>query len=176
MTEANARADRPPRDRTPAKEVLESPLSAGWRPAVRERAVLVGVGRGVSEEDLDELAALADFAGADPIARVVQSRGEPDPATFIGKGKLEEVHRVVHSSGADAVILDRELSPGQLRSLEERLGVKVIDRTALILDIFALHALSREGKVQVELAQLNYLLPRLRGWGEAMSRLGGGIG
>ena len=79
-------------------------------------------------------------------------------------------------TGADAVILDQELTPGQLRSLEERLGVKVVDRTALILDIFALHARSREGKVQVELAQLNYLLPRLRGWGEAMSRLGGGIG
>ena len=83
---------------------------------------------------------------------------------------------MIHANRADAVILDQELSPGQLRSLEERLGVKVIDRTALILDIFALHARSREGKVQVELAQLNYLLPRLRGWGEAMSRLGGGIG
>ena len=82
----------------------------------------------------------------------------------------------MHRSGADSVILDQELTPGQLRSLEERLGVKVIDRTALILDIFALHARSREGKAQVELAQLNYLLPRLRGWGEAMSRAGGGIG
>jgi GTP-binding protein HflX len=155
---------------------LESPLSATWRPAVRERAVLVGVGPGVVEEDLDELAALADSAGADPVARLVQSRSEPDPATFVGKGKLEDLHATVHSNGAEAVILDHELTPGQLRSLEERLGVKVIDRTALILDIFALHARSREGKAQVELAQLNYLLPRLRGWGEAMSRLGGGIG
>jgi GTP-binding protein HflX len=86
------------------------------------------------------------------------------------------VHAAVHRSGADSVILDQELTPGQLRSLEERLGVKVIDRTALILDIFALHARSREGKAQVELAQLNYLLPRLRGWGEAMSRAGGGVG
>src|SRR5207249_5015887 len=95
---------------------------------------------------------------------------------FVGKGKLEEIHRAVHSTGADAVILDDELTPGQLRNLEGRLGTKVIDRTALILDIFALHARSGEGKAQVELAQLNYLLPRLRGWGEAMSRLGGGIG
>jgi GTPase len=165
------------RDRGPGERaVLESPLSATWRPSVRERAVLVGVGPGLTEDDLDELAALADSAGAEPVARIVQSRPEPDPATYVGKGKLEELHRVVHGNGAAAVILDRELSPGQLRSLEERVGVKVIDRTALILDIFALHARSREGKAQVELAQLNYLLPRLRGWGEAMSRLGGGIG
>ncbi len=156
--------------------MLESPLSATWRPAVREKAVLVGVGPGIDEGDLDELEALADSAGAESVSRVVQSRQEPDPATYIGRGKLEEVHDEVHRSGADSVILDQELSPGQLRSLEERLGVKVIDRTALILDIFALHARSREGKAQVELAQLNYLLPRLRGWGEAMSRAGGGIG
>jgi GTPase len=156
--------------------MLESPLSATWTPRVRETAVLVGVGRGIEESDLDELAALADSAGADPVARVVQTRSDPDAATFVGKGKLEEIHRTVHSSGAQVVILDDELSPGQLRNLEDRLGTKVIDRTALILDIFALHARSREGKAQVELAQLNYLLPRLRGWGEAMSRLGGGIG
>jgi GTP-binding protein HflX len=168
-------SDRP-RGRTGDRAVLESPLSATWRQAVRERAVLVGIGRGMTEDDLDELAALADSAGADAVARVVQNRAGPDPASFVGKGKLEELHRTVHGMSAGAVILDRELSPGQLRSLEERLGVKVIDRTALILDIFALHARSREGKAQVELAQLNYLLPRLRGWGEAMSRLGGGIG
>ncbi len=156
--------------------MLESPLSATWRPAVREKAVLVGVGAGIDESDLDELEALADSAGAEAVARVVQSRQEPDPATYIGRGKLDEVHGHVHRGRADSVILDQELTPGQLRSLEERLGVKVIDRTALILDIFALHARSREGKAQVELAQLNYLLPRLRGWGEAMSRAGGGIG
>ncbi|HEV8621597.1 MAG TPA: GTPase HflX [Actinomycetota bacterium] len=156
--------------------VLESPLSATWTPRVRERAVLVGVGRGIDWSDLDELAALADSAGAEPVSRIVQTRSDPDPATFVGKGKLEEIHRTVYSTGADAVILDDELTPGQLRNLEGRLGTKVIDRTALILDIFALHARSREGKAQVELAQLNYLLPRLRGWGEAMSRLGGGIG
>ena len=155
---------------------LESPLAATWRPRVPEKAVLVGIGHGIDESDLDELAALADSAGATTVARVVQTRQEPNPATFIGKGKLEDVHRAVHGTGAQAVILDDELSPGQLRNLEERLKVKVIDRTALILDIFALHARSREGKAQVELAQLNYLLPRLRGWGEAMSRLGAGIG
>jgi GTPase len=154
----------------------ESPLSATWRPRVFERAVLVGVGPGIAEEDLDELAALADSAGAEPVARVVQSRAEPDPGTFVGKGKIEEIHRTVHRRGAELVIVDDELNPGHLRALEERLKVKVIDRTALILDIFALHARSREGKAQVELAQLNYLLPRLRGWGEAMSRMGGGVG
>jgi GTP-binding protein HflX len=156
--------------------MLESPLSATWTPRVRERAVLVGVGRGIDESDLDELAALADSAGAESIARVVQTRGDPDPSTFVGKGKLAQIHDAVHRARADVVILDRELTPGQLRNLEEHLGVKVIDRTALILDIFALHARSREGKAQVELAQLNYLLPRLRGWGEALSRAGGGIG
>jgi GTP-binding protein HflX len=155
---------------------LESPLAATWRPRVPEKAVLVGVGRGIEESDLDELAALADSAGAEPVARILQTRQDPNPTTFVGKGKLEEVQREVNRTGAGAVILDDELSPGQLRNLEERLKVKVVDRTALILDIFALHARSREGKAQVELAQLNYLLPRLRGWGEAMSRLGGGIG
>lgn len=159
-----------------APTTLESPLAATWRPRVPEKAVLVGVGPGVEESDLDELAALADSAGAEVVARVVQSRQDPDPATYVGKGKLEEIHRTLHETGAEAVILDAELTPGQLRNLEARLKVKVIDRTALILDIFALHARSREGKAQVELAQLNYLLPRLRGWGEAMSRLGGGIG
>jgi GTP-binding protein HflX len=172
--------ERPRRARTQERgtdrAILESPLSATWQPAIRERAVLVGVGPGITDDDLDELAALAESAGADAVSRIVQSRREPDPSTFIGRGKLDELHRTVHTLDAESVILDRELTPGQLRSLEERLGVKVIDRTALILDIFALHARSREGKAQVELAQLNYLLPRLRGWGEAMSRLGGGIG
>jgi GTP-binding protein HflX len=178
VNDERGRADgRTDRTSAPAgRTTLESPLSATWRPRVRERAVLVGVGPGIVEGDLDELAALADSAGAEAVARVVQPRSEPDPATFVGKGKVRQIHDRVHRSGAEAVIFDDELSPGQLRSLEEQLGVKVIDRTALILDIFALHARSREGKAQVELAQLNYLLPRLRGWGEAMSRLGGGIG
>jgi len=160
----------------PERLSSESPLSERWRPRVQERAVLVGLGIRGDGEPLDELAALARAAGADPVGRVVQARATPDPATFVGRGKVEEIHDLVHSTGADAVILDDELSPGQLRNLEGRLQVKVLDRTALILDIFALHARSGEGKAQVELAQLNYLLPRLRGWGEAMSRLGGGIG
>ncbi|HEX6131076.1 MAG TPA: GTPase HflX [Actinomycetota bacterium] len=164
------------RRRSVDERVLESPLAATWRPVVREKAVLVGVGPGIAEDDLDELAALADSAGAEAVGRVVQSRKEPDPQTWIGKGKVEELHRVLKATGAKLVILDEELTPGHLRSLEARLKVKVIDRTALILDIFALHARSREGKAQVELAQLNYLLPRLRGWGESMSRAGGGIG
>ena len=154
----------------------ESPLSATWRPPVREPAILVGVIRHGDEDALDELGALADTAGAEVVGRLVQGRDAPDPATFLGRGKLGELHGMVHSAGAGLVVFDDELSPAQLRNVEERLGVKVVDRTALILDIFALHARSREGKSQVELAQLNYLLPRLRGWGEAMSRLGGGIG
>jgi GTPase len=158
------------------RTITESPLSATWRPAVFEPAVLVGVDRTGDEASLDELAALADTAGAEVVGRVVQGRDAPDPSTFIGKGKLGELHDTVHATDARLVVFDDELTPAQLRTLEERLGVKVVDRTALILDIFALHARSREGKSQVELAQLNYLLPRLRGWGEAMSRLGGGIG
>jgi GTPase len=154
--------------------ISESPLSATWRPAVREPAVLVGIGD--DESDLDELAALADSAGAEVVGRLVQRRDRPDPTTFVGKGKLGELHGLVHSSGARLVAFDDELTPAQLRNVEQKLGVKVIDRTALILDIFALHARSREGKTQVELAQLNYLVPRLRGWGEAMSRQAGGIG
>src|SRR5437773_5149165 len=160
----------------PHRYASAPPLAATGRPAVRERAVLAGLVKGSDEESLQELAALARAAGAEPVGRVLQARSKPDPATFVGKGKVHEIHELVHATGADAVILDAELSAGQLRSLEERLRIKVLDRTALILDIFALHARSREGKAQVELAQLNYLLPRLRGWGEAMSRLGGGIG
>jgi GTPase len=156
--------------------ILESPIAATWRSIQHEKAILVGIGPGIREDDLDELAALADSAGAEPIGRIIQSRSEPDPQYWIGKGKVEELHRLVHSIGAELVIFDEELTPGHLRSLEGRLKVKVLDRTALILDIFALHANTREGKAQVELAQLSYLLPRLRGWGEAMSRLGGGIG
>jgi GTP-binding protein HflX len=110
----------------------------------------------------------------------MQRRDRPDPATFLGKGKADEVRSVVRATGADTVIVDEELSPGQLRNLEELCGCKVIDRTALIIDIFAQHAHSAEGKLQVELAQLTYLLPRLRGWGESMSRMGksgiGGLG
>ena len=160
----------------PADLIVESPIAATWRSVAHERAVLVGVGPGMREDDLDELAALAGSAGAEPVARLVQSRAAPDPQFWIGKGKVTDLHELVHGAGAELVIFDDELGPGPLRSLEARLKVKVLDRTALILDIFALHANSKEGKAQVELAQLNYLLPRLRGWGEAMSLLGGGIG
>jgi GTPase len=158
------------------RRVSESPLSAVWRPAVLEPAVLAGIDPRGDEASLDELAALADTAGAEVVGRLVQRRDEPDPTTFIGRGKLDELHAMIHTAGARLVVFDDELTPAQLRNLEERLKVKVVDRTALILDIFALHAASSEGKAQVELAQLNYLLPRLRGWGEAMSRMGGGIG
>jgi GTP-binding protein HflX len=166
-------SDRRRRER---RSVTESPLSGRWRPAYRERAILAGWNRGGDEAAFDELAALAHTAGAEVVGRVVQKRTEPDPSTFLGRGKLDELHGMVHGLDAGLVVFDDELTPGQLRNVEERLGVKVVDRTALILDIFAQHARSREGKAQVELAQLNYLLPRLRGWGEAMSRLGGGIG
>jgi GTPase len=145
-----------------------------------ERVVLVGVWtEGTvtdAENSLTELAALAETAGSQVLEGVIQRRGRPDPATYIGRGKVDELGSVVESSGADTVICDGELSPSQLRNLEQRTKVKVIDRTALILDIFAQHAKSKEGKAQVELAQLEYLLPRLRGWGEALSRQTGGSG
>jgi GTP-binding protein HflX len=143
-----------------------------------ERVVLVGVWtEGTSEQanaSMVELARLAETAGSTVLDGLVQRRSSPDPATFIGSGKVEELKLAVQQAEADTVICDGELSPGQLRQLEERLKVKVIDRTALILDIFAQHARSRDGKAQVELAQLSYLLPRLRGWGEALSRQVGG--
>ncbi len=143
-----------------------------------ERVVLVGVWTsGTSEQanaSLHELARLAETAGSEVLDGLVQRRSQPDPATFIGSGKVDELRGAVQATGADTVICDGELSPGQLRQLEEKLKVKVIDRTALILDIFAQHARSRDGKAQVELAQLSYLLPRLRGWGEALSRQVGG--
>lgn len=129
---------------------------------------------------LAELARLTDTAGAEVVGTLTQRKDKPDPATFLGSGKAEEVRDMVRAMNADTVVVDEELSPGQLRSLEEICGCKVIDRTALIIDIFAQHAHSKEGKLQVELAQLNYLLPRLRGWGESMSRMGntgvGGLG
>jgi GTPase len=143
-----------------------------------ERVVLVGVWTEGSAEQarasLEELARLAETAGSQVLDGLVQRRPRPDPATYIGSGKVDELRTAVQASGADTVIADGELSPGQLRQLEDKLKVKVVDRTALILDIFAQHARSRDGKAQVELAQLSYLLPRLRGWGEALSRQVGG--
>ncbi|MEV4532354.1 GTPase HflX [Asanoa sp. NPDC049518] len=145
-----------------------------------ERVVLVGVWTEGSVTDADnsliELAALAETAGSQVLEGLIQRRGRPDPATFVGRGKVDELRAVVTSTGADTVICDGELSPSQLRNLEQRVKVKVVDRTALILDIFAQHAKSKEGKAQVELAQLEYLLPRLRGWGETLSRQTGGSG
>jgi GTP-binding protein HflX len=127
-----------------------------------------------AENSLRELAALAETAGSTVLDGLIQRRQNPDPATFLGKGKAAELRDIVAAEGADTVICDGELAPGQRRALEDVVKVKVIDRTALILDIFAQHAKSREGKAQVELAQLQYLLPRLRGWGESMSRQAGG--
>ena len=143
-----------------------------------ERVVLVGVWTGGTladaESSLTELARLAETAGSEVLDGLIQRRDKPDPATYIGSGKAKELRDIVHQHGADTVICDGELQPGQLRQLEAVTKVKVVDRTALILDIFAQHARSREGKAQVELAQMQYLLPRLRGWGESLSRQVGG--
>jgi GTP-binding protein HflX len=143
-----------------------------------ERVVLIGVWTegtvGEAENSLVELALLAETAGALVLEGLIQRRDRPDPATYVGSGKARELRDMVVAEGADTVICDGELTPGQLRQLEDVVKVKVIDRTALILDIFAQHARSREGKSQVELAQLSYLLPRLRGWGDSLSRQAGG--
>lgn len=144
-----------------------------------ERAVIVGLQLpGVTDAEmsasLDELKALLDTAGAEVVERIVQKRDAPDAATFIGSGKVGELADLVASLGADAVVFDDDLAPAQQRTLEERIRQKVLDRTIVILDIFAQHATSREGKAQVELAQLGYMLPRLRGWGDALSRQAGG--
>jgi len=151
-----------------------------YRQVRLERVVLVGVWTqgdfAGAERAMRELALLAQTAGSVVLDALVQRRQRPDPATYIGSGKADELQARVLAAGADTVICDGELSAGQLRSLEEIVGVKVVDRTWLILDIFAQHARTREGKTQVSLAQLSYLLPRLRGWGESMSRTGGGIG
>jgi GTP-binding protein HflX len=128
------------------------------------------------EESLDELTTLAESAGAVVVDRVVQARASIDPATLLGSGKVDEIRSRISAEHIDTVIFDHELSPTQLRNLERRLESKTLDRTQLILDIFARRARTREGQLQVELAQLNYLLPRLAGRGTQMSRLGGGIG
>ncbi|MFG2078445.1 GTP-binding protein HflX [Nonomuraea maritima] len=157
---------------------LEDITEVEYRKLRLERVVLVGVWTTGTAEDADnsllELKLLAETAGSQVLDGLVQRRQRPDPATYIGSGKALEVRDIVEASGADTVICDGELTPGQLRQLEEIVKVKVIDRTALILDIFAQHAKSREGKAQVELAQLQYLLPRLRGWGGNLSRQVGG--
>ena len=157
---------------------LEDVTEVEYRQLRLERVVLAGLwteGTAAdAENSLRELAALAETAGSEVLDGMIQRRLKPDPGTFLGSGKAQELKDVVMATGADTVIVDSELSPSQRRGLEDIVKVKVIDRTALILDIFAQHAKSREGKAQVELAQLEYLLPRLRGWGESMSRQAGG--
>src|SRR3954470_5932932 len=150
-------------------------------PLRRERAALVGLFKDSPrhfdpEHALEELAGLADAANADVVLRVQQERAKPDPSTFLGKGKVEMLAAAAAEQRVDIVIFDNELSPAQLRNLEDAIGCLVVDRTQLILDIFARRARTREGKLQVELAQLKYMMPRLVGSSEALSRLGGGIG
>jgi GTPase len=157
---------------------LQDITDVEYRKLRLEKVVLIGVwGSGTltdAENGLRELAALAETAGAEVLDGLLQRRAYPDPATFFGKGKAQELKELVAQLGADTVIANAELAPSQRRALEDAVKVKVVDRTAIILDIFAQHAKSREGKAQVELAQLEYLLPRLRGWGESMSRQAGG--
>ncbi len=157
---------------------LEDVTEVEYRQVRLERVVLAGVWTSGTVRDADrslaELALLAETAGSLVLDGVIQRRDSPDPATYLGSGKTQELRDIVVATGADTVICDGELTPGQLRKLEEILKVKVVDRTWLILDIFAQHARSREGKAQVSLAQMQYLLPRLRGWGESLSRQAGG--
>lgn len=157
---------------------LDDITEVEYRQVRLERVVLVGVWTGGSlgdaQRSLTELARLAETAGSVVCDGLIQRRERPDTATYIGAGKVMELRDVVEAAAADTVICDGELSPGQLRRLEELVRVKVVDRTWLILDIFAQHARSREGKAQVSLAQMQYLLPRLRGWGDSLSRQAGG--
>nr|WP_245993397.1 GTPase HflX [Xylanimonas allomyrinae] len=159
---------------------LEDVTEVEYRQLRLEKVVLVGLYSGgeaaaaEAEVSLRELAALAETAGSQVLDGLLQRRQKPDPGTYLGSGKAAELADVVRAVGADTVVADTELAPSQRRALEDIVKVKVVDRTALILDIFAQHAKSREGKAQVELAQLEYLLPRLRGWGESMSRQAGG--
>ncbi|WP_419998406.1 GTPase HflX [Streptomyces boninensis] len=159
---------------------LEDVTEVEYRQLRLERVVLVGVWTSGTARDaensLAELAALAETAGSQILDGVIQRRDKPDPATYIGSGKAQELRDIVLETGADTVVCDGELSPGQLIHLEDVVKVKVVDRTALILDIFAQHAKSREGKAQVALAQMQYMLPRLRGWGQSLSRQMGGGG
>ncbi len=159
---------------------LQDVTEVEYRQVRLERVVLAGVWTDGTVQDaersLRELALLAETAGSVVLEGVIQRRTSPDPATYLGSGKARELRDIVVATGADTVICDGELTPGQLRQLEEVVKVKVVDRTWLILDIFAQHARSREGKAQVSLAQMQYLLPRLRGWGESLSRQGGGAG
>ena len=186
MPEADARIEEQLSDREALRRVpglsteLEDIREVEYRQVRLEKVVLVGVWTHGSAQDaqrsLQELARLAQTAGSVVLEGVVQRRSVPDPATYVGSGKAKELRDIVRATGADTVICDGELTPGQLRKLEAVVQVKVVDRTWLILDIFAQHARSKEGKAQVALAQMEYMLPRLRGWGEALSQQGAGIG
>lgn len=189
MSDSFSLSDLEVADRAALKRVqslsteLEEITEVEYRKLRIERVVLVGVWTSGSwdeaERSLEELARLAETAGSVVLAGLIQRRDMPDNATFIGSGKALELKKVVADTKADTVIFDGELSPGQLRNLEDIVKVKVIDRTWLILDIFAQHAKSREGKAQVSLAQMQYMIPRLRGWGDALSRQaasGGSVG
>ncbi|WP_210602600.1 GTPase HflX [Brevibacterium oceani] len=156
---------------------LEDVTEVEYRQIRLERVVLAGIWnttQAEAENSIRELAALAETAGSEVLDALIQRRDKPDPGTYLGKGKAAELAEIVAAVGADTVIIDSELAPSQRRGLEDVIKIKVVDRVALILDIFAQHAKSREGKAQVELAQLEYLLPRLRGWGESLSRQAGG--
>lgn len=157
---------------------LEDVTEVEYRQLRLEKVVLIGVypqgNIDEGENSLRELAALCETAGAEVLDGVIQLRPTPDSATYLGRGKTQELRDMVANLGADTVVADTELAPSQRRALEDVVKVKVIDRTAVILDIFSQHAKSREGKAQVELAQMQYMLPRLRGWGESMSRQAGG--
>ena len=145
----------------------------------KERVILVGVqedGTPDIQASLQELRELARTAGAETVGQIVQNLEKMHPVTYIGKGKIDELKRLAEETDANGIICDDELTPAQMKNLEDRLDLKVMDRTILILDIFAAHASTREGKVQVELAQARYRMTRLAGFGQAMSRLGGGIG
>ena len=159
---------------------LQDVTEVEYRQLRLEKVVLIGVWTSgdfdETQRSLAELALLAETAGSQVLDVLVQRRDRPDPATYIGSGKLQELHQIVMATGADTVICNGELTPSQLSKMEKVVKVKVIDRTWLILDIFAQHARSREGKAQVSLAQMQYMLPRLRGWGDALSRQSGGIG
>ncbi|NYJ18420.1 GTPase HflX [Glaciibacter psychrotolerans] len=173
------RADRNALRRVPGLSTeLEDVTEVEYRQLRLENVILIGVyTQGTindAENSMRELAALAETAGATVLDGLMQRRAKPDASTYFGKGKVQELASVVQAMGADTVIADTELAPSQRRALEDAVKVKVIDRTAVILDIFSQHAKSREGKAQVELAQLQYLLPRLRGWGDSMSRQAGG--
>jgi len=177
--EQQDREDRNALRRVPSLSTeLEDVTEVEYRQLRLENVVLIGLyTQGTvadAENSMRELAALAETAGATVLDGLMQRRAKPDASTYLGKGKAEELAGIVQAMGADTVIADTELAPSQRRALEDVVKVKVIDRTAVILDIFSQHAKSREGKAQVELAQLEYLLPRLRGWGDSMSRQAGG--